>query len=397
MPPIVNSRPGLSAAIMTPDMMELNLPDGINSRMVETDNGLNMHILEAGSGGPDRPVLLLLHGFPELAYSWRRIMLPLAGAGFYVVAPDQRGYGQTTGWDPAYDSDLKAFAMPNLVADATALLKALNRDSVAAVIGHDFGSPVAGWAALTRPDIFRSVVLMSAPFGGIPASRGSERGPPQNMDAELAKLEPPRRHYQNYYGRRDAEDNMLNCPAGVHNFLRAYYHMKSGDWPGNKPHPLEGYTASALSGLPTYYVMDRDMGMAETVAAEMPSPEEIARADWLTEVELKVYSDSFSATGLQGGLQWYRAGAGPDWATTYAGQTIDQPACFIGGKSDWGVYQGPGALLRMAETACTDFRGCHLVEGAGHWVQQEAPDEVCDIILNFLKSGTPGRSRTGTP
>ena len=149
------------------DGADLPLPRGIRSRFIEDINGLTMHVLEAGD--EQDPCLLLLHGFPELAYSWRKVMLPLASAGFHVVAPDQRGYGRTTGWESGYDCDLMRFRMLNVVKDALALVFALGQGSVSAVIGHDFGSPVAAYCALARPDVFRSVVMMSAPFPGPPS------------------------------------------------------------------------------------------------------------------------------------------------------------------------------------------------------------------------------------
>ena len=145
------------------------LPDGIRSRFVHNNNGLRVHMLEAGFEGRDRPCVVLLHGLPELAYSWRKVMMPLASAGFHVIAPDQRGYGRTTGWDPDYDGDLASFRIQNLVKDVLGLALALGYRSVHAVVGHDFGSPVAAYCALIRPDVFRSVVLMSAPFAGPPA------------------------------------------------------------------------------------------------------------------------------------------------------------------------------------------------------------------------------------
>jgi pimeloyl-ACP methyl ester carboxylesterase len=138
-------------------------PSGMRSRFVNDINGLTMHVLEAGFEDPGRPCVLLLHGFPELAYSWRKVMLPIAAAGFHVVAPDQRGYGETSGWDPDYDGDLDSFRFLNLVRDALWLVARLGYRSVAAVVGHDFGSPVAACCALIRPDVFRRVVLMSAP------------------------------------------------------------------------------------------------------------------------------------------------------------------------------------------------------------------------------------------
>lgn len=147
---------------------QATLPPGIRSRFVDNSNGLTMHVLEAGFEDQDRPCVLLLHGFPELAYSWRKVMLPIAASGFHVIAPDQRGYGRTTGWDGEYDGDLGSFRMLNLVRDALGLVSALGHRSVAAVIGHDFGSPVAAWCSLIRPDVFLSVALMSAPFAGPP-------------------------------------------------------------------------------------------------------------------------------------------------------------------------------------------------------------------------------------
>src|ERR1700744_2644255 len=145
------------------------LPAGIRSRFVANVNGLSVHILEAGHETSGRPAVLLLHGFPELAYSWRKVMLPLAAAGYHVIAPDQRGYGRTTGWENSYDADPDPFRILNMVRDATGLVYALGYRQVAMVAGHDAGSPVAAWCALVRPDVFRSVVMMSAPFAGPPA------------------------------------------------------------------------------------------------------------------------------------------------------------------------------------------------------------------------------------
>src|SRR6266436_8222830 len=144
-----------------PSLPAIPLPPGIRSRFVEDINGLRIHVLEAGYETKGRPCLLLLHGFPELAYSWRKVMGPLAEAGYHVIAPDQRGYGRTTGWDASYDGDLAPFRLTNLVRDALGLVSAFGHARVDAVIGHDYGSPVAAWCALLRPDVFRSVALMS--------------------------------------------------------------------------------------------------------------------------------------------------------------------------------------------------------------------------------------------
>jgi len=342
----------------------------MRARVVDNGNGLAMHVLEAGN--PRDPCLLLLHGFPEIAYSWRKVMPALAAAGFHVVAPDQRGYGRTTGWDAAYDGDVDSFRLLNLVRDTQGLVSALGHESVAAVVGHDFGASVAAYCALVHPEMFRSAVLMSAPFGGPPTP---------DISAELAALPRPRKHYQWYYSTRRANDDMRHCAQGVHAFLRAYFHYKSADWKGNRPFRLAAWSADELAKMPTYYIMDLDKTMAETVAPEMPP----GPSPWLTENELAVYSAAYERTGFQGGLQWYRCRTeGRNKDLDAFGRTIDVPSAFIAGASDWGIYQVPGAIEAMQERACTCMRGCHLIEGAGHWVQQERPEEVVRLLLEFL-------------
>jgi pimeloyl-ACP methyl ester carboxylesterase len=365
------------------------LPAGIRARFIPGINGLRMHVLEAGT--PGQPLLLLLHGFPELAYSWRKVMPALAAAGYHVVAPDQRGYGRTTGWDADYDADLAPFRMLNLVRDVLGLVAALGAREVAAVVGHDFGSPVAAWCALLRPDVFRRVALMSAPFTGVPPLPLGEapRRAPADVHAALATLPRPRKHYQWYYSTRPANAEMQHAQQGVHDFLRAYYHVKSADWAENKPTPLQSWSAEELAKLPGYYVMDLGLDMAAQVAPEMPSAEAIAANRWLPESELRIYSGEYGRTGFQGGLQWYRCrttGRFEAEAEVFAGRTIDVPAVFIGGTSDWGVQQTPGALERMQRDACTRMAAVHLIEGAGHWVQQEQPEAVSAKLLEFLRS-----------
>ncbi len=342
-----------------------------------------MHVLEAGS--ESAPALLLLHGFPELAYSWRKVMLPLAEAGYRVLAPDQRGYGRTcstnAGWDNRYDGNLASFRLTNLVRDAVQLLEKLEIKSVEAVIGHDFGSPVAAWCALLHPATFKSAVLMSAPFSGPPATAVP---PPDPVHEEMAALPRPRKHYQWYYSTREADADMLKCPQGVHAFLRAYYHVKSADWKENKPYELAAWSAGELAKLPTYYIMDLGADMAQTVAPYMPD----AACAWLSEDELRVYSSEFERNGFQGALQWYRCrttGRFNDDLAAHAGQRIEVHACFISGASDWGPYQRPGDLKRMRERGFADDRGCHFIDGAGHWVQQEQPAEVVRRLLGFLQ------------
>jgi pimeloyl-ACP methyl ester carboxylesterase len=374
------------------------LPTDVRARFVTDVNGLRVHMLEAGLASRGRPCILLLHGFPELAYSWRKIMPPLAEAGFHVVAPDQRGYGRTTGWSAEYDGDLHPFSILNAVRDAVALVTALGYRSVAAVVGHDFGASVAAWCALARPDVFRSVALMSAPFAGPPAFPFDTADKPATTAAvgpdihqALAQFDRPRKHYQWYYSTRPANDDMWHCPQGVHAFMRGYFHYKSADWEGNRPYPLKSWSAEELAQMPTYYIMDRDRNMAETVVPVMPSAAEIAACRWLPDNELAVYAGEYRRNGFQGGLNWYRSrttGLADSELRLFSGRTIDVPSMFIAGKSDWGTYQRPGNFERMQSTACTRMRGCHLIDGAGHWVQQEQSAQVAELLLDFLRQPT---------
>ena len=237
-------------------------------------------------------------------------MLPLAAAGFHVVAPDLRGYGRTAGWDADYDGDLRSFRILNAVRDALGLVAALGYREVALV---------AGQASCEV-----------------------------SIHDELAKLDRPRKHYQWYYSTRPANADMWHCPQGVHAFLRGYFHYKSADWTDNKPFRLKSWTAGELAKMPTYYIMDLHMNMAETVAAEMPSAAEIAACRWLPENELAVYSAEYERTGFQGGLQWYRRGTeGIDAAELqlFSGRTIDVPSMFIAGKAIGEQPEQVSALL----------------------------------------------------
>ncbi|HWX64751.1 alpha/beta hydrolase [Bradyrhizobium sp.] len=373
---------------------DIPLPPTIRSRYIEGINGLTMHVLEAGFETRGRPCVLLLHGFPELAYSWRKVMPALGEAGYHVIAPDQRGYGRTTGWDAAYDGNLAPFRLTNLVRDALGLVFAFGHRN-AHVVGHDFGSPVASWCALLRPDVFRSVAMMSAPFGGPPplpfatAELPAKPKPEDPVHRELAALPRPRKHYQWYYATRAADADMHHARQGLHDFLRAYYHHKSADWKPNQPHPLAAWSATELAKLPTYYVMDLDKTMAATVAEEMPDAATIASNQWLPDRELSFYAAEYERTGFQGGLQWYRCGTSGAFDAelqTWSGRTIDIPSAFISGRQDWGTYQRPGVFEAMRTRACTRMLLCELIDGAGHWVQQEQGAEVSRLLLHFLRA-----------
>ena len=369
----------------------LPLPEGVQSRYISLSTGLQMHLLEAGQvahGGTSKPLLLLLHGFPELAYSWRHQLTALAQAGFHVVAPDQRGYGRSTGSDDRYEGDWRASNMPNLVSDVLALVQALGYTKVHAVIGHDFGSPVAAWCALMHPDVFQSVVMMSAPFGGPPdaATAPQAHAALTHEVQALQQLVPARQHYQWYYSSAQANDDMWHAPQGLHDFLRAYYHAKSADWSANQPMPLKAWQAEVLSALPHYYVMPYPSTMADAVAPFMPTALQIQTCTWLTDSDLAVYVAEYARRGFQGGLQWYRCSTDRNEhiaLSLFSGKRITVPSAYIAGAADWGIYQSPGAFERM-QSVCTQLRICQILPGAGHWVQQEQVEAVNRLLLEFV-------------
>ena len=377
---------------------DATLPKGVRSRVIHGVNGLDVHVLEGGHESPGRPLALLLHGFPDLAYGWRHVIPILADAGYHVVAPDLRGYGRTTGWINSYDTPLEPFGVMNMARDALALVSALGYRRTAMLVGHDIGSPIAACCALARPDVFPSLVLMSAPFPGIPAfpfntadgtaSTAQANTDNQKLAAALAALDPPRAYYQQYLSTRQANEDMWHPPQGLHAFLRAFFYVKSGDWPANQPHPLKARTAAELAQMPTYYVMELGKTMPQNVAPFQPSAAQVRACKWLSEPELAVYAAEYARTGFQGALQAYRVYSDPGLTAElrlFAGKTIDVPSLFVGGKSDWGPYSAPGALDAMKAKAMTRMEDIELIDGAGHWIQQEQPDRLGALLLSFVK------------
>lgn len=381
--------------------MSFRLPPGVSSREIAVSD-LNMHVLEAGD--LSHPLILLLHGFPELAFSWRKVVLPIARLGYRVVVPDQRGFGRTRPRSTAqapirYDDDAHPYRILNIVRDIVALVYALGHRSVAAVIGHDLGSRIAAFCTLVRPDLFHSVVMMSAPFDGPPMlpfdvdRRSITATLPNVSSAEarafFASLDPPRKYYVPYFAGPQANDDMLEAPQGLHAFLRAYFHTKSADWAQNDPHLLSSHDPHELAQLPPYYMMPLTATMPEAVAPHTPSQEEVQRNVWLPDEDLAVYVAEYGRTGFQGGMNWYRAMQPEmsDELAVFAGKKIECPAMFVCGRKDWGVFQTPGALERMTSEACArmDDEDVVFVDGAGHWVQQEQPEEVVKHIERFFK------------
>ncbi|KAG1849958.1 alpha beta-hydrolase [Suillus subluteus] len=383
-----------------------DLPPQITSRYITLSDrdGLNVHILEAfpdTSNQSSTPchLILLLHGFPELAYSWRKVLVPVANAhqGYHVVAPDLR-------------DALSPYHMLNIVDDVCSLVRALGYSSVAMLVGHDFGSPLAGHCVVAHPELFTSVVFMSAPFGGVggpPSSQASSEGGDDkakervslgsDIATALAALQPPRKHYTAYFSTLSANADMLGQGGkALYDFLGGYIYMKSGNWDGNDPHPLPSAFSPSpsiselaidLATLPEYYVMPLHESMPDVVARHVRMD---ARIKWPTadEVSGGVYAAEFGRTGFQAAL----SPPPPERIAqlrALAGRRVEVPAAFISGAKDWGVYQTPGAVRKMREVVCSGAGGMQdedfvLIEGAGHWVQQEAPEMVVRELVRFL-------------
>lgn len=348
-------------------------------------------------------MILLTHGYPEIAYSWRNIIPRLASKGYCVVALDQRGYGRTQGWDNRrFDQvDLQQFTMTNLVRDLVCLVYALGYAKVHCIIGHDFGAVASATAPLVRPDIFASCIQMSHPHHAPPtppfaieqqSSPSSGQKPTQSqgqdIQVELAQLDPPRKHYKWYNSTAPAASHWDNPPQGLNAFLRGYFHLKSADWAKNDPHPLKEWSAEELSQMPEYYVLPLASTMPEAVRSNMKGEDASATHKWLPEEDINVYVSEWQQTGFQGALNWYRAQTSSSPVQKkdmllFAGRQIEVPCCFISGEKDWGNFQQPGALDGYKKS-CVDFRGATFIPGAGHWVQQEQPDRVMEAILAFL-------------
>lgn len=324
-------------------------------------------------------------------------MPALATAGYHVVAFDQRGYGRTTGWDTSSyaNTNMSEFTVSNLVRDVVVLVHALGYRVVECIVGHDFGAVTSSMCAWMRPDFFKSVVMMSHPFKahpGLPFNlvHGEKTEPEKAVDIQrdLAALPEPRKHYKWYNSTPDAASDWSTPSQGVKAFLRGYWHVKSADWEGNDPKPLQAWNAEELAKMPFYYIMPRDNTMPEAIALMMETEDEDKTKSWMPDEALDVYVQEWTRTGFQGGLNWYRTMTDPEKKKDmdlFAGRKIECPSTFISGVKDWGNYQEPGALEGFSKT-CSQFKGVRFIEGAGHWPQQEQPERVVKEILHFLKN-----------
>lgn len=314
----------------------------LSSRQIKTD-GLTQQLLEAGSG----PLVLLIHGFPELGVSWRAQVQALADAGYHAVAPDMRGYGGTDKPD-----ETGAYSILNLVGDMVDLVRALG-ETECVVVGHDWGAPVAWHCALMRPDMFRAVAGLSVPFQ--PRRPG---GPPTPAMAAITK----RAGLGDLYiSRFQAPDAHAEFDADPEAALRKAFHA----YDGASEKQSTGFIPDGVSFL-------------ETIADDATLP------PWLSEPHFAEYVAAFSAGGFNGPINWYR-NLDRNWALTAFLQDarIAQPSLFIVGERD-PVRHYAGAHEATLKDRLTDLRGQHVLPGAGHWLQQERPDDVNRLLLGFL-------------
>jgi pimeloyl-ACP methyl ester carboxylesterase len=308
-----------------------------------TSNGIRMHIVEAGVG----PLVVLLHGFPESWFSWRHQLHALAEAGFHAVAPDQRGYGQTDR-PPA----IEAYSICHLVGDVIGLLDALGEER-AVVVGHDWGAPVAWQTAVFRPDRLRGVVGLSVPF----RPRG-QRAPLSVLRAALGDG-----FYQLYFQAPGVAEADLE--RDVRGTIRRMLYGASGDSPS----------------IPDMMVPP---GQAFLGSAVVPD----RLPDWIDPAAIDFYTGEFERTGFAGGLNWYR-NIDQNWELTAAwqGAVLRLPAAYVVGDRDI-VYHFPGApeLIANLNRFVPNLTHNVLLEGCGHWTQQERPAEVNQVLIDFLRA-----------
>lgn len=311
-----------------------------------------MHLRERGNG----PLVILCHGFPELGYSWRHQLPSLAEAGYRVVAPDMRGYGGTDA-----PMDQNAYTLCHLAADMVGLVTALG--DRAAIVGHDWGAPVAMTCALLRPDLFPVVGLLSVPY--MPEFWS---GPPPTTPMKLL-LAAGQMFYQLYFqepGRAEAdlEQDVRRSHLGM------FYGASASAPHEQRWRPL--------------------FSPSETLLATLPQPENLPA--WLKEEDLEVYVQEFRRTGYRGGLNWYRnLDRDRELLGFLAGAKIQQPSIFIAGEEDSVVSMYRGAFEAL-ETNMPRLTKKVLIGDAGHWVQQEKPDEVNHLLLEFLAETWPAQS-----
>ncbi len=314
-------------------------------QFIET-NGIKLRVAVKGEG----PLVLLIHGFPESWYSWRHQIDALAAAGFKVAAPDVRGYG---GSDRPHA--IEDYSMEQITADFAGLAKALSPDGTAVIVGHDWGAPLAWNTARLYPDIFRAVAGLSVPY--------QPPGEVVFIDV-MRKLFTERDlfFYQIYFQDEGVAEKELE--ADTAETIRKFYYSNSGDapigsWPNDKKH-------------------------GDTLLHRLPEPD--MPLPWLSEEDVAYYAKEFATSGFRGPLNRYR-----NWHRDHAylkahptNPIIQQPSLFIGGTKDLVIKMMPKPVDQILASTLADVKGIHMLDGIGHWTQQEAPEEVSRLLLQWL-------------
>lgn len=322
-------------------------------RLVDVPEG-RIHLVEQGSG----PLVLLVHGFPESWYSWRHQLPALAAAGYRAAAIDVRGYGRSS-----KPREAEAYRMVALAADNAAVVRALGEET-AVVVGHDWGSPIAACSALLHPDVFTAVGLLSVPY----APRNGTR--PTDAFAAIGGEEEFYAGYFQQPGRAEAE-----FEPDVRGWLRGFYAALSAD------------TMPAADAPDVHFVARGGQLRDRFPAGPLPG--------WLSEADLDVYAGEFERTGLTGALNRYR-NMDRDWSdlAAFDGAPVRQPSLFIGGTRDASTTWLADAVAAYPATL-PGLVSSHLLEGCGHWVQQERAGEVNSLLTAWLTALDRGRAAGG--
>ncbi len=315
----------------------------VTHRFIET-NGIRMHIAEQGTG----PLVVLLHGFPELWYSWRHQLAALADAGYHAVAPDQRGYGRTD--RPA---EIERYTQLHLVGDIVGLLDALGEEK-AVLVGHDWGGQATYNTALLRPDRVRGVVLLSVPY--------APRGPFSLLAIMRSML--GEGFYMAYFQKPGVAEAELE--RDVHTTMRKFFYSGSGDA------PQDGVQQP---------VVPEGKGFLDIMVEPQMLP------GWLTEADIDFYATEHERTGFSGGLNWYRT-IDKSWELMAAWNAAPllSPTLYVAGDRDLVVnFPGASDLVANQQVFVPNLKRTVILPGCGHWTQQERPAEVNAAMIEFLR------------
>ena len=307
-------------------------------------NGIKMHYVEAGSG----PLVVMCHGWPESWYSWRHQLQAFAGAGYRAVAPDQRGYGQSD-----KPEAIEAYHILNLVSDIVGLVNTLGEER-AVIVGHDWGAPVAWTAALIRADMFRGLGLLSVPY--MPSS-------PVSPAAYYKAITQNKNFYQDYFQEPGKVEKELE--ADVHRSMLSILYTASGDAPAQDRFK---------------FLFEKNQRFADKFVIT----DKLQRL--LTDEDLGFFVGEFKRTGFRGGVNWYR-NFQRNWEITpfLDGAKIIRPTVFAAGESDI-VNDMAADGYKNLENHVANLYKKHLISGAGHWIQQERPNEINQLLIDFLRS-----------